>query len=153
MLRRLGSARVVGLALAAFSLACSAYLSHSVTLCLAGAAGDGVGLVWLVAAATTATQRYSPPSLQGRVNAAFMMLILTPQTVSIAAGTLLISLVDYRLLLLLVILATGACALVLLIRPAADPADADEPGDGEPGGRKLAAAAGQAEPNPAAAPA
>ena len=145
MLRRLGSARVVGLALA---------------------------LVWLVAAATTATQRYSPPSLQGRVNAAFMMLILTPQTVSIAAGTLLISLVDYRLLLLislvdyrllllLVILATGACGLLLLIRPAAEPADVDEPGDGgpgdqessdrEPGGRGLAAATGQAEPNPAAA--
>ncbi len=107
LLRRLGSARVVGLALAAFSLACGAYLSHSVALCIAGTVGDGIGLVWLVAAATTATQRYSPPALQGRVNAAFMMVILTPQTVSIAAGTALISMVDYRLLLLLVILATG----------------------------------------------
>jgi MFS family permease len=123
LLRRLGSARVVGLALAAFGLACCAFLSHSVTLCLAGTVADGIGLVWLVAAATTATQRYSPPSLQGRVNAAFMMLILTPQTVSIAAGTLLISVVDYRLLLLLVILATGACGLLLLIRPAAEPAN------------------------------
>ena len=153
LLRRLGSARVVGLALAASSLACVAYLSHSVTLCLAGAATDGIGLVWLVAAATTATQRYSPPSLQGRVDAAFMMLILTPQTLSIAAGTLLISLVDYRLLLLIVIAATGACALLLLVRPAAEPADAGEPSPAEPGHGEPAAAASQAEPDTVTAPA
>src|ERR1022692_193860 len=147
LLRRLGSARVVGLALAAFSLACAGYLSHSLAMCLAGAVADGIGLVWLVAAATTATQRYSPPSLQGRANAAFMMAILTPQTVSIAAGTALISLVDYRLLLVFVIVATGACALLLLMRPAAEPADVEEVADGS------LTAADQAQRKTTAAPA
>ncbi|HKR71979.1 MAG TPA: MFS transporter [Streptosporangiaceae bacterium] len=138
LVRRIGSARVVGFSLAAFSLASAACITSSLWLILAAAVGDGIGLVWLVAAATTATQRYTPPSLQGRVNAAFMMLILTPQTVSIAVGAALISFVDYRLMLAIVAVSIAACALVLLIRPAPDPADeALEPageaaGPGEP---------------------
>lgn len=123
LVRRIGSARVVGLSLAAFSLASAAYITDSLWLILAATVGDGIGLVWLVAAATTATQRYTPPSLQGRVNAAFMMLILTPQTVSIAAGAALISLVDYRLMLAIVAVTIGGCALVLLLRPAPEPAE------------------------------
>jgi hypothetical protein len=121
--RKLGSARVVGFSLAAFSLGSAAWLTSSLWLVLAAAVGDGIGLVWLVAAATTAAQRYTPPSLQGRVNAAFMMLIVTPQTVSIAVGAALISVVDYRLLLAIVAAAVGACALALLLRPAAEPAE------------------------------
>ena len=116
LVRRLGSARVVGFSLAAFSLASAACMTGSLWLILAAAVADGIGLVWLVAAATTATQRYTPPSLQGRVNAAFMMLILTPQTVSIAVGAALISVVDYRLMLAVVAVAIGACALVLILR-------------------------------------
>ncbi len=129
LVRRLGSARVVGLSLAAFSLASAGCLTGSLVMCLAAAVADGVGLVWLVAAATTATQRYTPPSLQGRVNAAFMMLIQTPQTVSIAAGAALISVVDYRLMLAIVAVAIGGCSLVLLVKPAAEPANASEPTD------------------------
>ncbi len=123
LVKRIGSARVVGFSLAAFSLASAAYITSSLWLVLAATFGDGIGLVWLVAAATTATQRYTPPSLQGRVNAAFMMLILTPQTVSIAAGAALISFVDYRLMLAIVAVTIGACALVLLLRPAPEPAE------------------------------
>ena len=118
LVRRLGSARVVGFSLAAFSLASAACMTGSLWLVLAAAFADGIGLVWLVAAATTATQRYTPPSLQGRVNAAFMMLIITPQTVSIAVGAALISVVDYQLMLAVVAAAIGACALVLMLRPA-----------------------------------
>ncbi|HEX5190669.1 MAG TPA: MFS transporter [Streptosporangiaceae bacterium] len=122
VMRRLGSARVVGVSLAAFSLASAAWMTSSLGLVMAAALCDGIGLVWLVAAATTAAQRYTPPSLQGRVSAALMMLIITPQTVSIAVGAVLISLVSYRLMLAVVAVTIGACALVLLIRPAADPA-------------------------------
>ena len=138
LVRRLGSARVVGFSLAAFSLASAACMTGSLWLVLAAAFADGIGLVWLVAAATTATQRYTPPSLQGRVNAAFMMLILTPQTVSIAVGAALISVVDYRLMLAVVAVAIGACALVLILRPAPEPAgEAVEPA-GEAGPSALA---------------
>ena len=65
---------------------------------------------------------HTPPRLQGRVNAAWTMLIITPQTISIAAGAALISFVSYQLLLLVITVVIGACALLLLIRPAPEPA-------------------------------
>jgi len=68
-----------------------------------------------------AIQVHTPPRLQGRVNAAWTMLILTPQTASITAGAVLISFVDYRLLLVVISVIIGACALLLLIRPAPEP--------------------------------
>ncbi len=124
LLRRLGAARVIGAALGISALASVAYRTHSLPLCLAGAAGDGIGLVWLIVGFSTAVQVHTPPRLQGRVNAAWTMLILTPQTISIAAGAALISFVDYRLLLLAVTAVTGACAAFLLIRPVPDPVPA-----------------------------
>jgi MFS family permease len=142
VLRKLGTARVVGCSLAAFSLASAAWMTNSLWLVLVAALWDGIGLVWLVAAATTAAQRYTPPSLQGRVNAALMMLIVTPQTLSIAVGAALIAVVSYRLMLAVVAVTIGACALVLLIRPAAEPdEDATAPvSEPDPGGLADAAA-------------
>jgi MFS family permease len=122
LMRRIGAARVIGLGLASFALAALAYRTHSLALCLAGAAGDGIGLVWLVVGFSTAIGVHTPPRLQGRVSAAGTMLIMTPQTISIAAGAALISFVDYKLLLLVVSAVVGACALFLLIRPAPEPA-------------------------------
>ena len=124
LLRRLGAARVIGAALGISALASVAYRTHSLPLCLAGAAADGIGLVWLIVGFSTAVQVHTPPQLQGRVNAAWSMLILTPQTISIAAGAALISFVDYRLLLLAVTAVTSACAAFLLIRPVPDPVPA-----------------------------
>jgi len=121
LMRRVGAARVIGLGLACFALAAVAYRTHSLALCLAGAVGDGIGLIWLIVGFTTAVQVHTPPRLQGRVNAAWTMLVLTPQTISIAAGTALISFVDYKLLLLVITAVIGTCALLLLIRPAPEP--------------------------------
>jgi MFS family permease len=122
LMRRIGAARVIGLALGASALAAAAFTTHSLALCLAAAVADGIGLVWLVVGFGTAVQVHTPPRLQGRVNAAWTMLVLTPQTISIAAGAVLISFVDYKLLLLAVTAVTGACSLLLLIRPAPEPA-------------------------------
>jgi MFS family permease len=122
LLKRLGTARMIGLGLAVFALAAAAYRTHSLVLVLAAAVGDGIALIWLVVAFTTAAQRHTPPQLQGRVTAAWTMLILTPQTISIAAGAALIAFVDYRTMLLVIMAVIGACALLLLIRPAAEPA-------------------------------
>ncbi|MBC3841195.1 MFS transporter [Streptacidiphilus sp. 4-A2] len=121
LMRRLGVARVVGLALAGFGAAAAAFTSHSVTLCLAGAVADGCGLVWLVVALGTAAQVHTPAPLQGRVNSAWMMVVLTPQTLSIAAGTGLIAVVDYRVLFLAITVVMAGCAVLLLVRPAAEP--------------------------------
>ncbi len=122
LLRRLGSARMIGLALAGFTLGSLTYLSGSLALVLAGTVCDGAGLLWLVAVTGSAIQRYTPPRLQGRATAAWTMAVITPQTVSIAAGTALISYLSYRVLLLAVIGVVGACAVVILARPAPEPA-------------------------------
>jgi MFS family permease len=130
LMRHLGAARVIGLALASFALASVAYRTHSLALCLTGAVADGIGLIWLVVAFSTAVQVHTPPRLQGRVDAAWGMMIVTPQTVSIAAGAALISFIDYKLLLLVITAVVGTCALLLLIRPAPEPvAAAAEPPD------------------------
>jgi hypothetical protein len=75
-------------------------------------------------------QRYTAPRMQGRVNAASNLFILLPQTMSIAVGAAVISLVDYRVLLVLSAVVTGACGAVLLRRPAPAPqpeTEASEP--------------------------
>jgi MFS family permease len=118
MLRRVGEARTVGLSLACFALAELCYAVPAVAAVLAGAVLDGIGAVWMTVGVATAAQRHSPPALQGRVTAVVFMAITGPQTVSIAAGTILISLVDYRVLLIAMAALAGGCALALLARPA-----------------------------------
>ena len=130
LMRRAGAARTVGLALACFALGAALYQTSSLPLVLAGSVMDGLGVVWLSVALFTAMQRHTPPRLQGRVNAAATTAIITPQTVSIAVGAALISVVSYRLMLLVIVVVIGACAGWLLARPAAVPvqeADATEP--------------------------
>ena len=131
LLRRFGVARVVGLALAAFGLASVFYLTDSTVLCLCGSIGDGFGLVWLVVGLSTAAQVHTPSALQGRVNSAWTMAVIAPQTLSIAAGTWLIAVVDYRVLMLAITVTMAVCATTLLVRPAAAPEAAAE-GSPEP---------------------
>ena len=128
MARRLGSARMVGLALAGFTIGSAACLSGSVALVMAGMVADGAGLLWLVAVSGAAIQRYSPPRLQGRASAAWTMVVISPQTASIAAGAALISFVGYRVMLAAMIAVIGGCAVYLLVRPAAEPDDDPVPG-------------------------
>ncbi|MGH3376916.1 MAG: hypothetical protein ACRDP6_19480, partial [Actinoallomurus sp.] len=70
---------------------------------LAGKAVAGAGLAVLVVGFTTTLQRRTPGPLVGRVSLAAETLVTGPQTVSIAAGALLVSVVDYRLMLLTVL--------------------------------------------------
>ena len=131
LMRKAGAARTVGLALACFALASLTYRTSSLTLVLAGAVIDGLGMVWLSVGLFTAMQRHTPPRLQGRVNAASTTLLITPQTVSIAAGAALIGVVSYRLMLLVVAVVIGACAAWLLARPVPAPAEASDEADAE----------------------
>jgi MFS family permease len=121
LMRRAGAARTVGLSLACFAIGAAAYQTSSLPLVIAGAVLDGLGVVWLSVGMFTAMQEHTPPPLQGRVNGAATAMLITPQTVSIAAGTALISVVSYRLLLGVVFVVIGGCAAWLLARPARSP--------------------------------
>jgi hypothetical protein len=121
VMRRAGAGRTAGLALACFTAGALAYRTSSLAVVLAGTVADGLAVVWLSTSLNTAAQRYTPPRLQGRVDAAVSMFLLTPQTASIAAGAALIGIVSYRLMLLVVAVVIGGCAAYLLVRPAAAP--------------------------------
>jgi hypothetical protein len=86
----------------------------SIPVVLASTAIAGVGIVWAVVSLSTAYQRRSPNQVQGRVAAAANMLFAVPQTIGIAAGAALITLVDFRVEIVtmtVVFLAAGAYLL------------------------------------------
>jgi MFS family permease len=119
LLRRLAEARTVGIGLGVVGVGALGLIPSSLPVVLVGTFVLGVGVPWFVVGWSTGLQRYTPPRLQGRVNATANMILTAPQTASIGLGASLIAVVDYRILLLVIF--TGMCAsgVVLLLRPAA----------------------------------
>jgi MFS family permease len=96
LMRKLGELRLAGVGLLLFGLGDALWLVPRLYVVLPAMAIAGLGIVWAIVALGTSYQRYSPGDLQGRVSAAANMLFSVPQTLSIAAGAALITLVDYR---------------------------------------------------------
>jgi MFS family permease len=113
LLRRVGDARLVGIGLLLFAVGDLSFVSSSLALVLVGFAVAGAGIAWAIVAFGTALQLRTPLRIQGRVSAAADMLIGVPQTVSIATGAALSTVVDYRLLVIAMAVVTGACGLAL----------------------------------------
>jgi MFS family permease len=118
--------KLVGLGMGLFALGDLTFASSSLLLVLFGIAVAGAGIAWLIVGFVTAIQLRTPARLQGRVSSAADTLVNTPQTVSIAMGALLTTLVDYRLLVLVMALVTAACGAYLLSRRAVVPAAQSE---------------------------
>ncbi|HEX3787343.1 MAG TPA: MFS transporter [Pseudonocardiaceae bacterium] len=125
LMRPLGESRTVGVSLAVVAAGFIGMISSSVAVVLVGSAVIGLGVPWFIVGWNTALQRYTPPRLQGRVGATGNMMLSVPQTLSIALGASLISVVDYRILLLVIIVGMTGAGLMLLIRPT--PAPLTEP--------------------------
>lgn len=124
IVRRLGEVRTVGLGLAGFGI-CGALLAvHSLPVVLAGFVIAGVGLVWAIVAFNTALQTRTPLGIQGRVSAAVDLSLSLAQTVSIATGAALSTLVDYRILLVGMAAVVVVSALYLVTRREEAPAPA-----------------------------
>ena len=111
-LRRGPRRRALGLAIFAAGAALTA--APALAPVLAGKALFGFGLPWIVIPLLTLLQRFTPPHLQGRAYSAAELLLSAPQTLSIAAGAALISIVDYRVLIAAEAL-TGAIAAAYLL--------------------------------------
>jgi len=126
--RRLGDGTVAGVGLVLFALAALLFASHHVTVVMAGYAIGGWGVSWAIVGLITALQRRSPLRLQGRVTSTATMAFSVPQTFSIALGAVLVTVVDYRVLLVVMAAATSACGVYLLTRRTfGEPAPATEP--------------------------
>jgi hypothetical protein len=102
LLRHLGEARTIGIALLVDGTGALALTQQRLPVVLAGVVVMGVGIPWLLVGYLTAQQRRTPPRLQGRVAAATGLLTSGPQTASIAIGAGLITILDYRILLLII---------------------------------------------------
>jgi MFS family permease len=125
-LRRLGDVKLVGLGMALFAVGELSFVSSSLPLVLAGTAVAGAGIAWFIVGFATAIQLRTPLRLQGRVAGAAETLVGTPQTVSIAVGAALVTVVDYRLLVLVTCLVTAGCCAYLLTRRGALSVNAEE---------------------------
>lgn len=119
VMRRLGEARTVGVGLVLVGVGSLAMVVPVMAPVLIGVAVLGFGVPLFVVGWSTGLQRYTPPRLQGRVNAAANLVLTGPQTASIGLGAMLIAIVDYRVLLLVVVTGMLACGAVLLLHPAA----------------------------------
>lgn len=131
LLRRFGDGTLMALGMLAFAVGILAFVSSSLPLVLIGIAIGGAGIAWLIVGFGTAIQLRTPLRLQGRVASATDVAIGLPQNVSIAVGALLISAVDYRLLVVVEAVVTALCAAYLASRRIA-PALATAPAPSSP---------------------
>jgi MFS family permease len=118
VMRRIGDVKLVGLGMGVFAVGEQSFVSHSLPLVLAGIALAGAGIAWLFVGYITAIQVRTPLRLQGRVLSASDTLVNTPQTISIALGALLTTLIDYRILVVVMAVVTAAAGSYLLSRRA-----------------------------------
>lgn len=131
--RRLGELRTAGLGMALIAIGSAVCIEPRVFAVVLGVGLLGFGVPWVVVALFTAVQRWTPAALQGRVYSASDTLISTPQTISIALGAALSTVVDYRLLFAVIGVVVAACAMYLTTRRRADPGASVTPGVPPPG--------------------
>ena len=113
--------------MASFGLGELSFVSSSLPVVAVGTVVAGFGVSWFIVGLMTAIQVRTPLRLQGRVSSAADVFISTPQTISIAVGAVLISIVDYRLLVVVESVVVALCAVYLLTRPAVVPAESETP--------------------------
>lgn len=118
VIRRIGEARTLGVSLVAWVIASLLYSVPTLATASVALIMFGTAIPLYAVAVATATQRHTPPALQGRVNTASETAINLSQTLSIAVGAALISTVDYRLLLIAAAVALSGAAVPILVRPA-----------------------------------
>jgi MFS family permease len=125
LMRRIGELRQAGIGVLLFGLGDSMWLVPRTGLVLAGTAVAGVGIAWAIVALATAYQVRSPGHMQGRVAAAANMLFSVPQTISIAVGAALITIIDYRIEIVAMAVVFLVAAIYLLTRPREDAIEAE----------------------------
>jgi MFS family permease len=118
LMRRIGDVRLTALGLCLFAIASFGFLTPSLEGVVPSVVVFGAGVAWVVIAAMTAYQRRSPQELQGRVSAATNMLFSLPQTISIAVGAALVTVIDFRIEIVIMGFVTLAASAYLFTRDA-----------------------------------
>jgi MFS family permease len=127
LMRKVGELRLAAIGLTLFGLGDALWLIPRLGVVLPAMALAGVGIVWAIVALATAYQRRSPSDMQGRVAAASNMLFSVPQTISIAVGAALVTLIDYRIEIVVMACVFAVASAYLLTRRGDEPAAEVEP--------------------------
>jgi MFS family permease len=122
LIRRAGEARTLGIALVAWAIASLIYSVPALPATCAALAIFGVAVPLSTVVVSAATQRYSPPQLQGRVFAASFMATDLAQMISITIGASLVDTLGYRPLLVVAAVVVSIAAIPVVTHPAAPPA-------------------------------
>jgi MFS family permease len=116
VMKKIGDIRLVGLGLASFALGVVLLIFAWLPVVLLGFALAGVGIVYAIVGFTTAIQLRTPLAIQGRASAAADLSLSLAQTLSIATGAALSTLVDYRVLLGVMAIVTALAGGYILSR-------------------------------------
>jgi MFS family permease len=114
IMRRRGEAMLTCLGMVSAAFGYALWDLHQVAAALIGSALLGVSVAWILVGIITLLQRNTPPDLMGRTSAAYTFAYSIPQTIAIALGASLVSIVSYQVLLPIVaaIMLLGAAYLV-----------------------------------------
>ena len=116
VLRRIGEVHLVGLGLAVFAVADLCLIAPSLPVVLVAGPLAGIGVAWAIVGFSTALQTRTPLVIQGRVSAAADLTLSVAQATSIATGALLSTMVDFRILFVVMAAVVLASAGYLLTR-------------------------------------
>ncbi|UYM07359.1 MFS transporter [Solicola gregarius] len=97
VIRRIGEAAAIVCSLTLFAISTATIaLAPAMWVVLVAVVPTGVGLPLTIIALMTLMQRRTPAPIMGRVSAAFDVILGTPQTISIAVGAGLVTILSYH---------------------------------------------------------
>jgi MFS family permease len=120
-MRRVGERWLSGIGLALVAIGSLFFEGGSLAMVLVGALVFGVALPPLLVGAYTLLQLRTPADLQGRAFSAFDLIASLPQTISIAVGAALITVLGYRGELTIIAVVVAFSALILLLPVRGEP--------------------------------
>lgn len=123
MIRRTGELRPTAVGLALIAIGCLLTVSSNLFVVGSGALLFGAGLPVVIVCLTTTLQRRTPGHLQGRVFTTFELVSGVPQLLSIVAGAVLVTYVDYRIPLVVMAAGIGSSAVYAALRLRDVPSD------------------------------
>ncbi|PWN00946.1 MFS transporter [Nocardioides silvaticus] len=117
--RRAGEVTAIVVGLVVFAIAVGGIAAApSMDVVLVFAAVSGAGLPLMIIGYLTLLQRRTPQAIMGRASTAAEVVMATPQAVSLALGSLLVVIWDYRVIfaVVAVVMALGALHIVYWLR-------------------------------------
>ena len=121
LMRRIGERWLCGIGLIGIVVGSLLLEGGSLVFVLLGAVAFGMALPPLLVGAYTLLQLRTPGELQGRAFSAFDLIASLPQTMSIALGAILITVLGYQGELTIIAVVVSIAAIVLLVPIAGEP--------------------------------